>query len=283
MGLAVLFAVLACATSAAAAVPASFIHAHRGGPYVNGTAAYPENTLPAFAAAADAGYVLELDVKLTADKVPLVIHDASFDRTTNCTGPIKAKTAADIAANCRADVLGVPGTLPSTPIANPTEPVPTLAQVLALAVSKGARINVEIKNVPTDSDFDVGSTYANLVLNDLIASGIDRSRAIVQSFWPPNLQVAKRRWPGVQTSYLTQKELELLGPVVGLLFGSNWISPNWPLALPTTMLVSHALGQKVVPYTLDDPFAIQSAAQAGADAVITNDPAMAAGALGLQP
>jgi glycerophosphoryl diester phosphodiesterase len=271
--LAVVAALLVCASSAAA-VPNGKIHAHRGGPYVNGVPTYAENTLPAFGAAADAGYVLELDVKLTSDKVPLVIHDATFDRTTNCTGPIKSKTAAAVAADCRADVLGVPGTLPSVPVASPTVTVPTLAEVLALAVAKGATVNVEIKNLPTDNDYDVTSTYANIVMNQLIASGIDRSKVIVQSFWPPNLEVAKQRWPGVATSYLTQKELNLLATPIAAVFGYTWVSPAFPNQRVEYVL-AHALARKIVPYTLDSPGAVQTALYYGADAVITNDPPMA--------
>src|SRR5919197_4378587 len=67
-----------------------YIHAHRGGPleHLDGSEvpAYPENTLPAFEHAARKGFVLELDVKLTADRVPVVIHDATLDRTTDCRG-----------------------------------------------------------------------------------------------------------------------------------------------------------------------------------------------------
>lgn len=273
--LAVVAALFVCASSASAAVPNSFIHAHRGGPYVNGAPTYPENTLAGLTAAADAGYVLEFDVKLTRDKVPLVIHDDSLDRTTNCAGKVNSRTAADIAANCRADFLGVPDAgLPVAPIASPTEPVPTLSQVLAMAVGKGARINLEIKNFPVDSDYDATDNFAHTVMGTLLASGIPQGDVIVQSFWPANLQVAKRRWPGVQTSYLTQAQLEILGPVVSLLFGYKWFSPAWP-AQPLNILLAHTLGQKVIPYTLDTPGEVTAAAAAGVDALITNDPAMA--------
>jgi glycerophosphoryl diester phosphodiesterase len=51
--------------------------AHRG--YA---AAYPENTLPALVAAVEAGArLLEFDVQLTADRVPILLHDPDFQRT----------------------------------------------------------------------------------------------------------------------------------------------------------------------------------------------------------
>ncbi len=45
---------------------------------------YPENTLVAFQAAMDAGVpMIELDVTLCRDRKPVVIHDATLERTTN--------------------------------------------------------------------------------------------------------------------------------------------------------------------------------------------------------
>src|SRR5829696_8554802 len=60
--------------------------AHRGAP---GSA--PENTMPAFQLAARQGAdAFELDVRLTADGVPVVFHDLTLERTTDGTGPIGA-------------------------------------------------------------------------------------------------------------------------------------------------------------------------------------------------
>lgn len=70
------------------------IGGHRGA----GKAA-PENTLPAFAlgVAMGASY-LELDVQLSADGVPVVIHDFTLERTTNGRGFVGAQTAAALRA-----------------------------------------------------------------------------------------------------------------------------------------------------------------------------------------
>jgi glycerophosphoryl diester phosphodiesterase len=64
------------------------IIAHRG---ASGSA--PENTLPAFRLAAESGAdALELDVRLTADGIPVLLHDRMLDRTTDRTGPLRALT-----------------------------------------------------------------------------------------------------------------------------------------------------------------------------------------------
>lgn len=66
--------------------------AHRG---ASGSA--PENTLPAFELAARQGAdAFELDVRLTADGVPVVIHDATLERTTGKRGSVAVKTVAQL-------------------------------------------------------------------------------------------------------------------------------------------------------------------------------------------
>ncbi len=53
----------------------------------------PENTLPSFALALALGAdVLELDVHGSRDGAIVVIHDATLDRTTNGTGPVREHT-----------------------------------------------------------------------------------------------------------------------------------------------------------------------------------------------
>jgi len=71
---------------------ARLVIAHRGS-----SAEAPENTLPAFeAAVAQGADAVELDVRLTADGAPVVIHDATLDRTTDRTGPVAALTLAEL-------------------------------------------------------------------------------------------------------------------------------------------------------------------------------------------
>lgn len=55
-----------------------------------------ENSLSAFRAAADAGYAIECDVRLSADGVPMVFHDDDLDRLTERSGPVDSLTAAEL-------------------------------------------------------------------------------------------------------------------------------------------------------------------------------------------
>lgn len=59
----------------------------------------PENTLPAFQSAIDLGVRhLELDIQLSSDHVPMVIHDHDLLRTTGLSGTVFERTAAELAA-----------------------------------------------------------------------------------------------------------------------------------------------------------------------------------------
>jgi glycerophosphoryl diester phosphodiesterase len=69
------------------------IFAHRGGARLA-----PENTMPAI----DTGMALgadglEIDVQLSADGIPVVIHDHTLDRTTDRTGPVRDLKASELA------------------------------------------------------------------------------------------------------------------------------------------------------------------------------------------
>src|SRR6188768_816991 len=68
------------------------VFAHRGGARLA-----PENTMPALdngiAHGADG---FEIDVQLSADGIPVVIHDHTLDRTTDHSGPVSNLTAAEL-------------------------------------------------------------------------------------------------------------------------------------------------------------------------------------------
>ncbi len=100
------------------------IYAHRG---LSGT--HPENTLLAFRKALAAGVDgLELDIHVSADQVPVVIHDRDMARTTSGSGFV------DEIALAQLHVLD----------AGSGEPVPTLNEVVALA-GDAVHLDIEIK------------------------------------------------------------------------------------------------------------------------------------------
>lgn len=268
------------ATAAAAAKPR--IQAHRGGSVLLGKPTFPENTLPGFKHAAKIGAVVEFDVKLTKDKVPIVIHDDTLNRTTACTGPVKAKTFKKIHDGCKSDVLGSPGgVLGYRKIKHKKNRVALsrLSTVLAVLKARHASISLEIKNLPTDNDFDPTSFYANKIMTTVLRAKFPKKRVIIQSFFSPNLTVARKRWPGVATSFLTLKGSNASAVSFGKSVNATWLSPEYPID-KAFVSNAHANGFKVVPYTLDRKADVKAARKAGVDALITDDPFMADKALG---
>ena len=57
----------------------------------------PENSLAAFRAAIENNYAIECDLQISADGVPVVFHDDTLDRLTGETGPVRSRTAAELA------------------------------------------------------------------------------------------------------------------------------------------------------------------------------------------
>ncbi len=109
------------------------VQAHRGYSGV-----YPENTMRSFAEAVALGVdILELDIHISSDGVVVVIHDDNLDRTTNGSGPVIGKTAAELKA-LDAGVWRGPEFA--------GERLPTLDEVLN-RFSNQVQFNIEIKSV----------------------------------------------------------------------------------------------------------------------------------------
>lgn len=139
----------------------------------------PENTLASFALAADLGCAMvEFDVRLSADRVPLVFHDDTLDRCTDGSGPVAALTLAQLK---RLDAGG-------------GQQIPTLAEVLALCRDRHLAVNIEIK-----PDVGAEAETARLALEIAGASWpTDRPLPLVSSFSHQALAMAQRvapHWP----------------------------------------------------------------------------------------
>lgn len=267
-------AALASVLAVAPAAAAPYVHAHRGGPIVNGKPRFGENTMPAFRYSAERGFVLELDAKLTADGVPVVFHDATLERTTDCDGRIDQLTYGEL-RECRVDILGTEGDFKQLGRRDERRVrVPTLARVLDLVRRTGVHANIEIKNQPTDPDYDPTERFARTVSEAIASSAVPPAHLIVQSFWPANLDVAGQLLPGAELSTLTLSSFNDLGPGLAQEGGRRWVSPQWPVDA-AYIGDAHSRGLEIVPFTLDDAAEIDAATRAGVDALISNDPRLA--------
>jgi glycerophosphoryl diester phosphodiesterase len=165
------------------------IAAHRGG-----AALWPENSLLAFESAIALGSdLLELDVHLTRDRTVAVIHDATFGRTTDGTGPVASATAADL----RRLRLRGPGAAASA------EHVPTFDEVLAAASATTAPVGllVEVKGPATGVRYE---GLEELVLAGLARAGL-QARASVMAFNPDVIARVRELAPRARTTCLVSR------------------------------------------------------------------------------
>jgi len=115
---------------------------HRGA-----SAYYPENTMSAFRAAYEMGAeMVELDILLSKDGIPVVIHDETLERTTNGTGKVVEHTYAELSQLDAGSWFGEE---------HAGEKIPTLEEVVKFAKGKIA-LNIEIKTEAVSDEIKNG-------------------------------------------------------------------------------------------------------------------------------
>jgi glycerophosphoryl diester phosphodiesterase len=235
--------------------------AHRGG----GTLA-PENTLAAFDVGFAYGYrAAEFDTVLSADEIPVLLHDATLERTTNGSGSVATKTAAqlvDLDAGSWFDARFAQVRLP------------TLLQALQHCWDRGIWLNVEIKPAPgkeARTGAVVAQTIAGFCADKRL---IDPARSLwfsplLSSFAPEALAAARSTAPDLRR---------------GLLFGR--VPRNWQSSLHALDAFSlhcdhrkltRALAQEIrqsgaglLCYTVNDPARVRELREWGVDALCTD-------------
>jgi glycerophosphoryl diester phosphodiesterase len=224
--------------------------AHRGA-----SAAFPENTLAAFAGAiAQGADGVELDVRRTADRRLAIAHD---------------------------DVLADGRVLVETAGADLPEGITELATALDVCAPL-AIVNIEIKNWPDDRDFDPREQLAASVVALLDARGeLDDGRNLISCFHLPTVDRVHELAPGLATAWLlglVEDAGELIDKAAAR--GHVAVHPHHVFVDEDFVSRAHAAGLAVNTWTCDDPDRIRSLAEIGVDAVVTNVPDVALRALG---
>jgi glycerophosphoryl diester phosphodiesterase len=238
------------------------IIAHRGA-----SGAAPENTLAAFNLAVTLGAdAVELDVKLSKDGVPVIMHDATVDRTTNGSGEVRLLTLAELKKLDAGKWKGDPYI---------GEPVPTLEDVFQ-AVASQVWINVELTNYSTPGDALVAKVVALIRAMNL------QSRVLLSSFDPRNLRQARKLDPTLPLAQLTAHDMAIY-------LREAWLAPFAPhLARhPDVEQLRqkgvawyHKHGYKVNVWTINDPDEMRLFIVQGVDGLITDVPDVARGVIG---
>jgi glycerophosphoryl diester phosphodiesterase len=232
---------------------APLVVAHRG--YA---AVAPQNTLASFEAAWRSGApAIELDVRLTADGVPVVIHDPVVDRVTDGTGAV-----ADLDA---AALRGLDaGSTFSPHLAG--QRIPTFAEVVDfLAQRPGLDLLCEYKGVWTPDQ--IAPTTRTLD-----AAGL-AGRVVVQGFARRTVTALREAAPHLPRGLLCDAAPpDLLDAATAR--GAVTVNPSVAAVLADPALVdrAHDAGLHVMPWTANDPSEWDGLCAAGVDAIITDRP-----------
>jgi len=212
-----------------------------------------DNTLEAFQLAVEQGADgVELDVRFTSDEAVILSHDA----TAAGFGVYSERSFADL----RSELPDVPS-------------LEEAAEVLGELV-----INVEIKNNPSEPDFDPEHRMADRIAA-WIADGDRYGRCVVTSFNPDTVARVRFVDDRVVTGQLLDRTADLdVAISVAAAAGHSYVAPYKRLlrAKPlraVQLAADHGLG--VVVWTVDDHRTLQKLRKAGVAAVIVNDPGAA--------
>ena len=223
--------------------------AHRGA-----SAYEPENTLRALGRAISMGAtMLEVDIHLSRDGHPVIIHDDDLSRTTNGAGRVRDLTLEQIK---QLD-------------AGQGEQVPTLAEVIDLARGR-AELYLELKGQHTPAP----------VVKILHAAAF-ADQVIVNSFYPCLLQKVKFIDPKIRASMLVRREDRGADFIEwALTIAADYIHPCWVSCSPTPHeLLSPAMiagirrrGLGIILWHEERPAELRELVKFDVDGICTNRP-----------
>ncbi|NLY27075.1 MAG: glycerophosphodiester phosphodiesterase [Alcaligenaceae bacterium] len=234
--------------------PYARLIAHRGaGRYA------PENTLSAIRMGAQHGFtMMEYDVKLSRDGVPVLLHDDTLDRTSNARG-----IAGNLSFSELAEIDF--GSWHSRDFAG--EPIGTLASIAAYTLANGIASNIEIK--PTKGlEHETGRAVAEQ------AARLWRDAPLpplLSSFSEIALQAAMEAAPDLPRALLLARELpadwqekaERLR-VKGLNMNTRYITHDNAVAILDA-------GYTLAVYTVNDPERARELINWGCNALFTDE------------
>lgn len=230
----------------------AFIASHRGG----GSTA-PENTLPAITAALAGGFdYVEVDVALTVDRHPVLLHDATVDRTTDGHGPIGSLTLEEVRALDAGSWFD--------PAFAGTR-IPTLDEFFDVLDASGKKAIVELKGV-----WDADAVAAFVA--DIHARGFER-RIAVASFDARTLALVAAESDVVsRLAIFRRPPTDLVEAVRELDVRGVIVDEDSVIDDPEVIDRLHAENVRVVVYTLNEHDQWHEATMAGVDGIVTDAP-----------
>lgn len=214
--------------------------AHRGEPR-----GHRENTLSAVAAAVTAGAdLVEVDVRLTADEVPVLLHDATLERLWGDPRAVGEVGFAELEARHRKAGAG--------------HRIPTLDEALKVMIDLGTRLMIDVTSEP------IARAAASVVHHRCV---VDR---VVYAGELDGLFAIRQLQPAAEIA-LTWKSQERPDQVIWDRVRPQYFNPHWRLLDESVIAAMHAAGRGVSTWTVDDPSQMRRLVDLSVDAVISNE------------
>jgi len=250
----------------------------------------PENTIPAFQQAIDLGvHTVEMDVVVSADSQLIVSHEPWFHHHISTTpegDPVAEAEAADYnifemtVDEVQAFDVGR-RSHPRFPEQQTLEAVkPTLrAAIEAMEDHVAAhgvaplRYNIETKSRPAwyDTYQPQPDVFAELLRDELQDLGV-LDRTIIQSFDPATLVAFRELTDAGATALLVSAASNIEPAMSALGFTPDILSPNYKMVDEDLLADAQAAGMRVIPWTVNEPPAMERLIALGVDGLITDYP-----------
>lgn len=208
----------------------------------------PENTIRSFKKAARLGVdVIEFDVRLTKDKVPVVIHDETVDRTTNGKGKVNELTLKQVR---KLD-------------AGKGEKVPTLEEALSFIKKNKIKAFLEIKE----------KGFCKKAL-DLVKKKKLEKQAVIISYSTNILKhVAKINKKSISGLVFKNKIKNVTGFFkLGKACNAQWLLGELKTLDKSFVKKAHDWGYKVEAWVVNDKKTAKKIARMGVDAIASDKP-----------
>jgi glycerophosphoryl diester phosphodiesterase len=249
-------------------LPRPRVIAHRGA-----SGDFPENTLPAFAAARDLGALyIELDVHMTRDGRVVVAHDDNLKRVGDADGLIREMALADLS---RVDVAHN-----FTPSANAAVEFPFRGRGIGVPELE------EVFAACPDEHFIVEIKQTSPSLVEALIGVIDRAamrrRVLVASEHQAPIDEFRAEAPDIPTNFPTAEVAAFLmslppdAPRFAPRGRAMQIPPehgSWKIVTPETVAAAHRIGVEMHIWTINEEAEMRTLLALGVDGLITNFPA----------
>jgi len=230
--------------------------AHRGA-----GALAPENTLAALRVAVARGWrMVEYDVKLSADGVPVLLHDATLERTSDGAGAAGALPYASLA-------LLDAGSWYGPEFAG--EPVPSLRAVVRYSLACGLANNIEIKPSP-GADHATGVAVARAVQAWWQDAPAASPLPLMSSFSETALAAAQAVAPELPRALLVASDLPADWRERAQRLGCVAVNLNERVVTRQIVRDVHDAGLRLVVWTVNDPARARQLLDWGGEAVVTD-------------